>query len=79
MVGEFPRDNEQVHQGHATEEMEQLTQDSPLPSDLETRSATPENLAHDWDEAAILRTKSPETLKTVAIVKSIFAGGRVVK
>jgi hypothetical protein len=79
MVGEFHRDNEQAHQGHATEEMGQLTQDSPLPSDLEMRRLTPENLAEDWEEVAILRPKSPETLKKIAMVKSIFGGGRVVK
>jgi len=38
-----------------------------------------DDIAEDWDEAEILRTKRPATLEKVKLVKSIFHGARVVK
>ena len=65
--------DEQSSEGHHEDpEAGQPTQDSPEPPNSD-------DFADDWDEAAILRTKGPETLEKVAIVKKVFPGSRVIQ
>ena len=64
--------NEPGPKGHANEEPGQPTKDSP-------GSPTPEDLAEDWDEAAILRTKGAVSLEKIRFVKQVFPGARVVE
>ena len=71
-IGASHMSNEPGPKGHANEEPGQPTKDSP-------GSPTPEDLAEDWDEAAILRTKGAVSLEKIRFVKQVFPGARVVE
>jgi len=65
--------NEQRGEGHHGElEAGRVTKASPEPPNSD-------DLAEDWDEAAILRTKNAGTLEKIRLVKQVFPGAKVIQ